>query len=65
MDRDDLAELAKLLKAHRAWLDSIQVRITRRQRALADEGRAEAPKDLLAREGGQSGKAARTADARE
>ncbi len=65
MDRDDLAELAKLLKAQRAWLDSIQVRITRRQRALADEGRAEAPKDLLAREGGQSGKDARTADDRE
>ena len=65
MDRDQLAELAALLKTQRAWLDSIQVRITRRQRCLADEGRAEAPKDLLAREGGQSGKDARTADDRE
>src|SRR4051812_38311856 len=65
MDRDQLAELATTLKAHRAWIDSLQVRITRRQRALADEGRAEAPKDLLAREGGQSGRDARTADDRE
>ena len=65
MDRDELAELAGRVKAHRAWLDSFQVRITRRQRALAEQGRAEAPKDLLAREGGQSGKDARTADDRE
>src|SRR5262245_35467432 len=65
MDRDGLAELAKVIKSHRAWVDSIQVRVTRRQRALADEGRAEAPKDLLAREGGQSGRDARTADDRE
>jgi uncharacterized protein YciI len=49
MDRDALAELACVLKSHRAWLDSLQVRITRRQRGLAEEGRAEAPKDLLAR----------------
>jgi len=65
MDRDDLAELAKRLAAHRAWCDSLQVRITRRQRQLADEGRAEAPSDLLAREGGQSSRDARTADDRE
>ncbi len=65
MDRDQLAELATRLKTHRAWIDSLQVRITRRQRALADEGRAEAPKDLLAREGGQSGRDARAGDDRE
>lgn len=65
MDRDALAELASVVKSQRAWLDSLQVRITRRQRALADQGRAEAPKDLLAREGGQSGRDARTADDRE
>jgi len=46
MDRDQLAELARRVKAHRAWLDSFEVRITRSQRALADQGRAEAPKDL-------------------
>src|SRR3954468_14125795 len=65
IDRAQLAELAATLKSHRAWIDSLQVRITRRQRSLADEGRAEAPKDLLAREGGQSGRDARTADDRE
>ncbi len=65
MDRDELAEFTKQLAAHRALCDSLQVRATRRQRALADEGRAEAPKDLLAREGAQSARQARTADDRE
>jgi hypothetical protein len=65
MDRDELAEIAKRIAQHVSWLDSVKVRVTRRQRALADEGRAEAPKDLLAREGGQSGRDARTADDRE
>jgi hypothetical protein len=65
LDRDGLAELARSLTALRAWVDSVQVRITRRQRQLAAEGRGEAPKDLLAREGRHSGKDARTADERE
>src|SRR5918994_1133868 len=65
MDRDELAEMAKRIAQHAAWLDSMRVRVTRRQRALADEGRAEAPRDLLAREGGQSGRDARAADDRE
>jgi hypothetical protein len=65
MDRDELAQLARMVKTHRAWLDSVQVRITRRQRALAEAGRAEVPADLLAREGGQSGRNARDADDRE
>src|SRR5918995_6830325 len=65
MDRDELAEVAKRIAQHAVWLDSMRVRVTRRQRALADEGRAEAPKDLLAREGGQSGRDARAADDRE
>ena len=65
MDRDDFAEFTKQLAVHRAWCDSLQVRVTRRQRALADKGRAEAPKDLLAREGAQSGREARNADDRE
>ena len=65
MDRDQLAVVAKQIAQHAAWLDSVKVKVTRRQRALADEGRAEAPKDLLAREGGQSGRDARAADDRE
>ena len=65
MDRDELAVCCQAVAQIVAWVDSVKVRITRRQRGLADEGRAEAPKDLLAREGGQSGRDARTADDRE
>ena len=65
MDRDELAVLTTQIAAHKAWCESLQVRVTRRQRALAEQGRAEAPRDLLAREGRQSGKDARTADERE
>ena len=65
MDRDGLAVVAKHLAQLTSWVDSVKVRVTRRQRALADAGRAEAPKELLAREGGQSGRDARTADVRE
>ena len=65
MDRDELAVVARQIAQHASWLDSVKVRVTRRQRALAEEGRGEAPKDLLAREGGQSGREARAADDRE
>ena len=65
MDRDQLAAVAKQIAQLTSWVDSVKVRVTRRQRALAEEGRAEAPKDLLAREGRQSGRDARTADDRE
>ncbi len=65
MDRDEVAVYIKQVASLRGWCDSLTVRATRRQRQLAAEGRAEAPKDLLAREGGQSGKDARTADDRE
>jgi hypothetical protein len=65
MDRDELAVTAAQIAQHAAWLDSVKVRVTRRQRALAEEGRAESPKDLLALEGRQSGRDARTADDRE
>jgi len=65
MDRDELAVFTRRVASHQAWCDSLLVRATRRQRALAEQGRAEAPKDLLAREGGQSGREARTADDRE
>ena len=65
MDRDELAALTREIAGFKSWCDSIQVRVTRRQRALAAEGRAELPSDLLAREGRQSGRDARTADDRE
>src|SRR4029078_13148034 len=65
MDRDALALVVRQCAQLASWVDSVKVRATRRQRALAGEGRAEAPKDLLAREGGQSGRDARAADDRE
>ena len=65
MDRDELAEVTKHIAQLTSWVDSVKVRVTRRQRQLAEEGRAEPPADLLARAGGQSSRDARTADDRE
>jgi hypothetical protein len=65
MDRDEIAVYTKQVASLKAWCDSLHVRATRRQRQLAAEGRGEAPKDLLAREGGQSGKDARAGEERE
>ncbi|HZI45107.1 MAG TPA: DUF222 domain-containing protein, partial [Ilumatobacter sp.] len=65
MDRDELVEFIHNVASLKSWCDSLNVRATRRQRQLAAEGRAEAPKDLLAREGGQSGKDARAGEERE
>ena len=65
MDRDEIAAYIKQVAALKAWCESLNVRATRRQRQLAADGRAEAPKDLLAREGGQSGKDARAGEERE
>ena len=65
MDRDEIAAFIKQVASLKAWCESLTVRGTRRQRHLAAEGRGEAPKDLLAREGGQSGKDARAGEERE
>ena len=65
MDRDELAVLTGQLAAHRAWCDALQVRIARRQRNLAAEGRAEPARDLLSRHGQQSSKDAKAAAERE
>jgi hypothetical protein len=65
MDRDEIAVFIKQVAALQAWCESLNVRASRRQRQLAAEGRAESPKDLLVREGGQSGKQARAGDERE
>jgi hypothetical protein len=65
MDRDELAAVTKHIAQLTSWVDSVKVRVTRRQRELAEQGRGEAPTDLLVREGGQSGRDARTADDRE
>jgi len=65
MDRDELAELTRQIAAHKAWCEALQVRTTRRQRQLANEGRSESPRDILTHHGGQSAKDARTIDERE
>lgn len=65
MDREQTAEMVRLITLHKAWCDALMVQVTRRQRQLADEGRGEAPANLLAREGRQSSKEARNADERE
>ena len=65
MDRDQLAVLTGQLAQHQAWCDALEVRITRQQRRLVAEGRAEPPRDLLSRHGRQSSKDAKTAAERE
>lgn len=65
MDRDELTELTGQLATHQAWCDALKVRITRRQRHLADEGRAEPARDLHSRHGQQSSKDAKTTTDRE
>ena len=65
MDRDELAVLARQLATHQAWCEALKVRIARRTRQLASEGRAEPAHDLLTRHGQQSAKHAKTATERE
>jgi hypothetical protein len=65
MDREELALTMTQVAQLTSWLESVRVRVTRRQRQLAGDGRGEAPRDLLTRHGGQSGKDARAADERE
>src|SRR5262245_40307498 len=65
LDRDGLAAVTRQMAQLSSWLNAYKVRVTRRQRQLAEEGRGEPPVDLLAREGGESGRDARTADDRE
>ena len=65
LDADGLAEHVGRLAVLRAWLDAEQVRTTRAQRRLAEQGRAADPACSLARDGKQSSKDAKTAAERE
>lgn len=47
MDRDELAAIVDCLRQVRSWCDAIEVKVSRRTRELAAEGRAEAPEHLL------------------
>jgi hypothetical protein len=65
MDSDELAELTRQIAGLKAWCEALQVRVTRRQRQLASEGRAEPPRDNLFRNGRQSAEDAKASDERE
>ena len=65
LDAAGLAEYTANVARLKAWCDARQVRASRRQRALASEGRATDPRDTLSRHGRQSGKDAAAANERE
>ena len=65
LDADGLDAFLRSVAELRAWCEAKQVRATRRQRALAAEGRAAAPTDSLSKHGRQSSKDAAAAAERE
>ena len=64
-DAAELDALTSSVAELRSWCDALQVRITRRQRALAADGRGADPASALARHGRSSGRDARAATERE
>lgn len=65
MERDELVAFVGRLRQVMSWCRALEVRASRRTRQLADEGRAEAPENLLASGGACSGRDARAAVERE
>jgi hypothetical protein len=65
LDADQLAGYTSKIAELKAWCEARQVRATRRQRALAAEGRAADPRHSLSRDGRQSSKDAQAASERE
>ncbi|MDJ0770813.1 MAG: HNH endonuclease [Ilumatobacter sp.] len=65
LDADGLTAHVGRLAVLRAWLDAEQVRSTRAQRRLAEQGRAADPASSLARDSKQSSKEAKAAAERE
>ncbi len=65
LDADELDAYLRHVAQLRAWCDARQVRATRRQRALASEGRAADPRSSLSNHGRQSSKDAKAAAERE
>lgn len=65
LDADGLAEYTSKIAELKAWCDARQVRATRRQRALAAEGRAADPRSSLSQHGRQSSKDAKASTDRE
>ena len=65
MDRDQLAGLVSQLGRVRSWCAAAEIRISRRTRQLASEGRSESAAALLSDSGRCSSKDAHTASERE
>ena len=65
LDSSELDAYFARIAELKAWCDARQIRATRRQRALAAEGRATDPRHSLARDGRQSSKEAAAASERE
>ena len=65
LDADELDVYLRRVSELKAWCDSRQVRATRRQRALAAQGRAGDPRGSLSNHGRQSGRDAAAAAERE
>jgi hypothetical protein len=65
LDSDELDVYLRRVAELNAWCESRQIRATRRQRALASEGRATDPRGSLSNHGRQSGQAAAAAAERE
>ena len=65
LDAAELDELIRRIAALESWCAALKVRATRRQRALAAEGRACDPRHALSNSGGQSSRDAKAASERE
>ena len=65
MDRDELAGVVSQLRLVRSWCAAVEVRVTRRTKQLASEGRCESAPGLLADRGRLSSKDAHAASDRE
>lgn len=65
MSRDETAELLDASKRVRAWLDSVEMRATRRIRHLADNGHSEAPESILTNAAGHTSREARAIECRD
>lgn len=65
LEREGLGELTRAAARLRGWLDAVDVRIARRARQLAAEGRSESAAGVLLDEGRRSGREARATEQRE
>lgn len=65
LERDELASVVAASARVRGWLDTVDLRCSRRGRTLADAGRAEPSPSILARSGNRSNRDATQIDRRD